>query len=234
MKTHFLSSIFTIVIMANSMNAQENLDLSGKKISTYIIYNVIEYFKNKQPGDKVNVKTDNYEAIKNDLASWSRMTGYPVRCVETKDDYLIYEFIKGEKINKNKKLAMVISEAELGKLISPLGLAICCVLSGYDVNIYFQGPAVRTLSKGFKEKLPGFSSIFSGFARSGLEKMGQIPAQQKLKVLQELGAKFYVCQPSMDHFGVKEKDIVFNGIIICEYLTFLDILNSADLKFFLQ
>jgi predicted peroxiredoxin len=234
MKTRFVMPLIALLlIFSNRMNAQEMLDFSGKKITSTIVYHVIEYFNSNQTVDKVLVRAENFKAIENDLATWSRMTKYPVRIVERKNDCIIYEFVK-EKINKDKKLAMVISENELDKLISPLGLAICCIISGYEVNIYFQGPAVRVLKKGFKEKLPGFNSIFSGFARNGLEKMGNIPAQQKLKLLQKSGAKFYACQPSMEHFGVKEKDFAFEGVTLCEYLTFLEVYNNADLKFFLQ
>jgi predicted peroxiredoxin len=234
MKTRIVISLFAMLaFFPNHMNAQETLDFTGKKITSYIVCHVNEYFNSHQAVDKVLVKAENFKAIENDLATWSRMTNCPVRIVERKNDCIIYEFVKG-KINKDKKLAMVISENELDKLISPLGLAICCIISGYEVNIYFQGPAVRVLKKGFKEKLPGFNSIFSGFARNGLEKMGNIPAQEKLKLLQKSGAKFYACQPSMEHFGVKEKDFAFEGVTLCEYLTFLEVYNVSDLKFFLQ
>jgi predicted peroxiredoxin len=234
-----LFSIGILVLLAFRISYSQNikrdtLDFAGKKITAFIVYNVAEYFIIKQPGEKVIVKTENYKAIENDLEAWSRMTGYQVRIVERKNNCTIYEFIKGQKINKDKKFAIVISENGLEQLLSPLGLAISCGLSGYNVNIYFQGPAVKVLTKGFKEKLPGFNSIFSGFARSGLEKIGHVPAQQKLKVLQELGAKFYVCQPSMEHFGAREKDFAFDNLILCEYLTFLEVYNTADLKLFLQ
>jgi predicted peroxiredoxin len=235
MKTRILLSLFVLMTLySNQMNAQGTLDFTGKKITTYIVYHVLEYFNNNQTADKVIVKAENYKAIENDLATWSRMTGYPVRVVERKNDCILYEFVKGPTIKKDRKLAMVISENELDKLISPLGLAICCIISGYEVNIYFQGPAVRLLKKGFKEKLPGFNAIFSVFARNGLEKMGNIPAQQKLQLLQKSGARFFACQPSMEHFGVNEKDFAFSDVTICEYLTFLEIYNVADLKFFLQ
>jgi predicted peroxiredoxin/TusA-related sulfurtransferase len=235
MKKFFLFSLLSISIFRmESVIAQETLDFSGKKITSYIVSNVLEYFKNKPVGEKVLVKTDNYQAIGNDLSSWSEMTGYRVKVLETTESSSIYEFTYTAQKDREKSLAIVISEKELDKLISPLGLAICCILTGYEVNIYFQGPAVKTLEKGFKEKLPGFSSIFSGFARKGLDKIGNVPVCQKLDMLHKSGAKFYVCQPSMEHFGVKEEKLAYQGLVLCEYLTFLEIYEKADLKFFLQ
>jgi predicted peroxiredoxin len=52
----------------------------------------------------------------------------------------------------DKKLAMVISDPGLEMLLSPLGLALSAVLSGQDVYLFFQGPSVRVLKKGFKAK----------------------------------------------------------------------------------
>lgn len=212
----------------------DTIDFKGKTISAYIVYNTILALKNKQVGESVIIKTDNYNALENDLMAWSRMSGWPVTIVERQPSCYIIKVMKGLPINKTKRLAIIISENGLEELLSPLGLAICCAVSGYDVNIYFQGPSVKILTKGFKEKLSGFNSIFSVFARKGLNKVGHVPAQQKLITLHSLGAKFYVCQPSMDHFGVKEKDFYFEGLTLCEYLTFIEVLNSSDLKFFLQ
>jgi predicted peroxiredoxin len=235
MKHLLLLSMMFIHQFSFSQNIKpDTLDFKGKTITAYVLSNTIQALKSKQVGESVILKTDNLKALENDLMSWSRMTSWPLSLESNQPSNFVFKITKGQPINHTKKLAIVISKNGLEELLSPLGLAICCGLSGYDVNIYFQGPSVRILTKEFKEKLPSFNSIFSGFARNGLNKVGHLPAQQKLRTLQELGAKFYVCQPSMQHFGVREKDLVFNDLILCEYLTFLEVYNTADLKLFLQ
>jgi predicted peroxiredoxin len=39
--------------------------------------------------------------------------------------------------------------------------------------------------------------------------VGHIGPQEKLAELRELGARIYVCGPSMEHFRVREEDLIF-------------------------
>lgn len=38
----------------------------------------------------------------------------------------------------------------------------------------------------------------------------------------------------MDHFRVKRSDLAFDNVIVGEYLTFMEVMNKADIHFFLQ
>lgn len=128
---------------------------------------------------------------------------------------------------------MIISEKGLEELLSPLGFAWAAAVSGMDVHIYLQGPAVNILRKGYKEKQKGLYSIFSSFARKGLTEIGHIPPQEKIIELHKLGAMIYLFQPSMDHFRVKKEELIFTDFILLEYVTFLEVINDSDIKFFL-
>ena len=162
------------------------------------------------------------------------MTGYSLLEMETGNNYQRY-YIQKVNIKKHeRKLAMIISDPGLERLLSPLGLALSAALSGTDVYLYFQGPAVRVLKKYFKAKLSGIQKPFSSFARKEMAKAGHLPPQDKLEQLKELGARIYICGGSMDPFGVKKSDLIFDDIIIAEYLTFLEIMNNADIHIFLQ
>jgi predicted peroxiredoxin len=221
--------------MKTQQNAQKIIDFSGKKISGFIISKVLEKFEDLKINESIRIKTDNYKAIQTDLNAWCNMTGNNVSLIDKNENSLTFEITKSvEKQNNGKKYSIIISDKGLEELLSPLGFSIGAALSGYQVNIYFQGPAVKVIEKGFKEKLKGFNSIFSRFASNGLTKIGHPPVQEKLRILEKYGATFYVCQPSMDHFGLKEQNIAFSNIVICEYYTFLKVLEESDIKFFLQ
>ncbi len=56
---------------------------------------------------------------------------------------------------------MTISNHALEYLIAPLGLALSAALNGDDVYLYFQGPAVKILTKGFSESLSGVGKPFT-------------------------------------------------------------------------
>ncbi len=139
---------------------------------------------------------------------------------------------KGSPKAKDTSLAMIISDHGLEELLSPLGFALGAALEGIAVSLYFQGPAVRVLAEGFRPKLKGWARPFSRFAASGMTKAGHIPAQEKLRQLRSLGAHLYVCGGSMQPFKVSREDFIFDDLPIVEYLTFMSIMEEADIHLY--
>lgn len=88
--------------------------------------------------------------------------------------------------------------------------------------------------KDFKGSLKGLSKPFSAFAIKGMAAAGYILPHDKLKQLKNLGVRFYICGPSMTPFGVKKADLMFDDIVIAEYLTFSAVMKNADINLFLQ
>lgn len=224
----------TEALPMGKISSDRSIDMRGKTITPFIVYYTVKNLKDMQPGEILAVSTDKFEAIENDINAWSRMTGNRLLETETGEDFQRY-YIQRSNMNENgKKLAMIVSDASLEGLLSPLGMALSAALSGTDVYLYFQGPAVRVLKKGFKAKLSGIQKPFSSFARNSMAKAGHLPPQVKLEQLKELGAHIYICGGSMDPFGVKKSDLIFDDVTIAEYLTFLEVMDNANIKFFLQ
>lgn len=48
------------------------------------------------------------------------------------------------------------------------------------------------------------------------------------ELLRSLGAHLYVCGPSMEHYKVRSSDLAFDGVIVAEYLTFMEVMGNAD------
>ncbi len=216
------------------VSSKKSIDTRDKIVTTYILYQAVKALEEMDRGDVLEIITSNFPGIENDVQAWSRMTGHKRLEVIKHDNSLVFYVEKSKPIQRGKSLAMVLSNPGLEELLSPLGFALGAEIEGIDVHIYFQGPAVKVLEEGFKEKLGGINWIFSGFARDGLRKIGHIPAQEKLKQLQALGAKFYICTPSMDHFGVRKDDIAFNDVAMAEYFTFMEVMDKADIHIFTQ
>jgi len=222
------------VLPMGKIPVNRSIDMRGKTITPFILYYTVKNLKDMQEGEIIEVNTDKFEAIENDINAWSRMTGYSLLDMETGNTYQKYYIKKVNIKNRERKLAMIISDPGLEKLLSPLGLALSAALSGTDVYIYFQGPAVRVLKKNFKAKLSGIQKPFSSFARKEMAKAGHLPPQDKLEQLKELGARIYICGGSMAPFGVKKSDLIFDDVIVAEYLTFLEVMDNADIHIFLQ
>jgi predicted peroxiredoxin/TusA-related sulfurtransferase len=217
-----------------TLTAHETIDLRGKTITTYVLYYTVEKLQPMHEGEILEVVTDNYKAIQNDVLAWTRMTGHKLRDHVEKENYYIFYIEKSSPIERESTLALVISNNGLTELLSPLGFALAAALEGIDVYLYFQGPAVKVLKRDFKAKLKGFGRPFSKAARNGMAKVGHISPQDKLHQLRSLGAHIYVCAPSMDHYKVEQDELIFDDIILAAYLTFTEIMHNADIQIYVQ
>ena len=65
-----------------------------------------------------------------------------------------------------------------------------------------------------------------------MAKSGHVSAQEKLRQLRSLGANIYMCAGSMDHFKVSEDDLIFEDLPLVEYLTFMAVMEGADIHIY--
>jgi predicted peroxiredoxin/TusA-related sulfurtransferase len=214
--------------------ASAPLDLRGKSITTFIVYETLRRLAGLADGESLELLTDADEGVDNDIRAWCRTRGQEIMAALRADGSQQYTITKRPLRPSGKRYAAVISNPGLEELLSPLAFALAAALEGSVVSLYFQGPAVRVLAEGFTEHLHGPSRPFSRFARAGLIKAGHIPAQEKLRQLQALGARLYACAGSMQHFKVAKTDLAFDHVTIAEYLTFMETMARADINVFLQ
>jgi predicted peroxiredoxin/TusA-related sulfurtransferase len=211
------------------------VDGRGRSISTAILYEVVVAMRELEPGSETSVIADALPAVDSDVRAWSRATGHEIVAVEEGDRERTYRIRKADPPRGRPPWALVISDPGLEELLSPLGFALAAALGGSEVAIYFQGPAARVPTRGFKERLKGFHRApFSGLARRGLARAGHPPPGEKLRQLRELGARIYVCGPSMEHFKVSEEELLFEDVNIAAYPTFAAEMEAAGVEVFLQ
>ena len=139
---------------------------------------------------------------------------------------------KGEPRRTDQRVAIVVSSDGLEELLSPLGFALAAALGGAQVSVYLQGPAVHVLAPGFRARLHGPGRPFSRFARAGLEKAGHVAPTTKLRQLQALGGRLYACGPSLAHFHVDPNRLAFDDVVVCEYLSFMEVMRQADVQLY--
>ncbi len=209
------------------------VDARGKTISTYVVFDTAAEMLTLKEGAVLELLTDDYEPIERDVTAWCQSTGHQLISSEVTPSGRSFAIRKGPAKEAGTSLAMVISADGLEELLSPLGFALAAALNGMEVHLYFQGPAVRVLTRGFRPKLSGWSRPFSRLAAAGMSKTGHLPPQQKLRQLRSLGAKIYVCGASMPHFKVKREDLLFDDLPLVEYFTFIAVLEQADVNLYL-
>jgi predicted peroxiredoxin/TusA-related sulfurtransferase len=218
----------------DSASQTQLVDGRGRSISTAILYEVVRALRELTPGDGVRVRADPLPAVDSDMRAWCRTTGHELVEVTELEGAREYVIRKASAVREQPAWSMVISNPGLEELLSPLGFALAAALGGSAVAVYFQGPAVRVLTRSFSERLPGWQRPFSAFARRGLARAGHPPPHEKLRELDDLGARIYICGPSMEHFKVAVTDLMPMDIHIAAYPTFVEEMSNAGVQVFLQ
>lgn len=218
----------------DTITTGRTLNRVGRSITTFFVYDLVEALQSLDEGDVVELITDDTEPIVRDIAAWCRITGHELLSSKPRGKTRRFLIKKRSVVAKESALAMVISDAGLEELLSPLGFALAAALEGTKVSLYFQGPAVRVLARGYQPKLKGwYRRPFSRMAAAGMAKTGHIAAQEKIRQLITLGADIYMCAPSRERFLGANAKLAFEDIPLVEYLSFMPIMLSADVQLYL-
>jgi TusA-related sulfurtransferase/predicted peroxiredoxin len=208
------------------------VDLRGRTITTAIVFAAHEELVKLAVGDEIELLTEPFPAIVPDLEAWCRATGHELVEMLREGESWRVTLRKGAPRRSNRRVAVVVSRDGLEELLSPLGFALAGALDGAQVAVYIQGPAVHVLAPGFRPRLRGLARPFSRFARAGLERAGHVSPVEKLRQLQALGGALYACGPSLAHFRVDPDRLAFEGVTVCEYFTFLEVMQHADVQLY--
>ena len=113
-----------------SVSAKDSIDMRGRKITTFILYNAVLKLKDMAQGDVLEIVTEDYEPIESDIRAWCRMTGNSLVELQKESNRQRYYIEKVKPAEKENKLALVISNPGLEELLSPLGFALGAALGG--------------------------------------------------------------------------------------------------------
>ena len=219
--------------MMTTITADTFLNRKGKTITTFVVYDAMAAMRQLDEGQVLELLTDDYPAFEPDIAAWCEATGQVLLSTEWTETGIRFLIEKRAQKTKESTLAMILSPDGLEELLSPLGFALGAALEGVHVSIYVQGPATRVLTKGYQPRLKGWSRPFTRFAQAGMTESGHIPAQEKLGQLHSLGADIYLCAGSMDHCKGSVDDLSFDDLPVVEYLTFMSVMEDADVSLYI-
>ncbi len=204
-------------------DARHHLDLRGTGMATEIVTRAVNRLDVMSPGESLSLQVDATEAIDNDLRSWCEATGNHLLDVTDRGDDRIYVIEKGIPINVVHRLALVMSSPDHDRLEAPLSLAIAAALEDVKVSIFFEGPAVRILTRGFDRR-----ESRGWFGRS--RKTAATEAQKRVRRIQDLGGHLYVCERALGARAIRPGDLAFENVTHAEYLTFLPVMEEADIQ----
>ena len=217
-----------------STMARTSLDMRGKTITTFIAYETLKQLGDLTDGESLELLADAREEIDNDIRAWCRTRGQELTAAGQTDGASSTSSPDSRCAPPASVTLRSFPTPGSEELLSPLAFALAAALEGSDVSLYFQGPVDASWPKVSPSTCTGRGRPFSRFARARLTRAGHIPAQEKLRQLQALGGRLYACAGSMQHFKVARTDLAFSDVTVAEYLTFMEIMASADINVFIQ
>lgn len=98
----------------------------------------------------------------------------------------------------------------------------------------FEGAAVRLLKRGYRPRLSGLvGGVFTSKVEGVMtNEIGWPLPQESILILEDLGARFYVCSPSMYGYGVHEHDLIVGTYTLGAVVTWADLLAHSDINIF--
>ncbi|MFQ5891745.1 MAG: sulfurtransferase TusA family protein [Candidatus Methanofastidiosia archaeon] len=200
-----------------------------------VAYRIIKEMKNMDKGAVVEVITKDNEGILKDINTWCEATGHIFLGSEKKGEKMLSSLIqKGEPKKNDHKMTVIISTVSLEHVLYPLDQALAGAVLGMEVNIVFEGAGVRLLKKDYRSKLSGLiGGLFTGFVKRIMKKeIGWPLPQETITMLDDLGAHFYICGPSMFGYKVQEEELTIEKYTIAAHLTWTDLLANTDIHIF--
>jgi predicted peroxiredoxin/TusA-related sulfurtransferase len=218
------------------MTTQERLLLDARWTwNPYrVAYEVIKALKGLDTGSVVEVITKDDQGLLNDLGTWRRVTGHELLSVQPAEGEARVLIRKGEPTRNEQTMTVIISTASLENAVYPLDKALAGAVLGMDVNMVFEGAAVRLLKRGYRPRLSGLvGGLFTSKAEGVMkDEIGWPLPQESIRILEDLGARFYVCGPSMFGYGVHEQDLIAGKYTLGAVVTWANLLARSNIHVF--
>lgn len=211
------------------------VDASGTWKPYMVTYEVIKAMRGAAPGTVFEVMSKDNKGLLQDLRTWCEVTGNEFESLPPSGGDLALSLVrKGEPRANDRTMTVVISTASLEHVVFPFDKAIAGAVLGMQVNVVFEGAGVRLLKRGYRSKLSGvagrpFTSMVERVMR---RRIGWPLPGPSVEVLEDLGAQFYICGPSMFGYGVKEDELVVRRYTIGAVVTWAQLLARSDIQVF--
>jgi len=192
------------------MKAQQQLvvDARGTWKPYRVAYEIIKAVRPLDTGSVIEVITKDDQGLLNDLGIWCQATGHDLLSTQPGPGEARLLIRKAEPKRSGQKMTVIMSTASLEAAVYPLDKALAGAALGMDVNVVFEGAAVRLLKRGYRSRLSGLvGGVFTAKVEQVMKsEIGWPLPQESILILEDLGARFYLCGPSMAGYGVREQD----------------------------
>lgn len=199
-----------------------------------VAYEVIKAMRGLETGSVVEVIAKDDQGLLNDLRTWCQATGHELLSMQPTEREARVLIRKGEPVRNDRTMTVIMSTASLERAVYPLDKALAGAVLGMEVNMVFEGAAVRLLKRGYRPRLSGLvGSVFTSKVEGVMKnEIGWPAPQESILILEDLGARFCICSPSMSGYGLREQDLIVGKYTLGAVVTWADLLARSDIHIF--
>lgn len=206
------------------------VDTSSFSKSYQAIYKIITAIKTANlPDDaKIEFVVKDHAEIIEDIKRWCGARGHGFYEIDVKKDSgkegivtapgtrrcgLVKHTRMGEnewearRRGREMSLTAIISSEELEEVLFPLEKALAAAVLGMGVNVVFEGAGVRFMKRGYQP-------------------------DDSIKILEEFGAKFWICGLSMRNYQVSPEEVAAKEWTAAGPVTWVELLATTNVHVF--
>jgi len=206
------------------------VDASSFSKSFQVIYQIITAIKTGNVPDdaKIEFVVKDHPEIIEDIKCWCSARGHGFYDIDTKrdsgKDCIVvapgtkrYGLVKHTRMGEDEwkarsrghetSMTAIISTEDLEEVLFPLEKALAAAVLGMDVNVVFEGAGVRFMKRGYQP-------------------------EEAIKILEELGAKFWICGLSMRSYKVEPEEVGAKKWTAAGPVTWVELLATTNVHVF--
>jgi predicted peroxiredoxin/TusA-related sulfurtransferase len=195
-------------------------------------YAVITAMRELDTGELLELVTKDDAGLVRDVTTWCGRAGHELVTSQRECEGTVRILMrKGEPRRIERSMTVILSTAGLSDVVYPLDKALAAAVLGMDVHVVFEGAGVRMLKRNYRAKLSGLAGwIFTSMVERVMRRQigWPLPAES-IAMLDDLGAHFYVCGPSMFGYRVRAEDLIVSTYTVAAVLTWADLLARTDI-----
>jgi predicted peroxiredoxin/TusA-related sulfurtransferase len=200
-----------------------------------VAYEAIKALRAVETGATVEVLSRDDPGLPTDVATWCEAAGHHLVASDRPAPGQALSLIrKGEPRRSGRSMTVIVSTASLEHVVYPLDKALAAAVLGMDVHVVFEGAGVRLLKRGYRPRLSGLAGkVFTAMVERVMNtQIGWPLAAESIAILADLGARFYVCGPSLFGYRVRQEDLAIKDYTVGAVVTWADLLARTDVHVF--
>ena len=230
-KFYFFIAVICIGLRPGLIASQYSYNYEDEKTVPIVIKNVRNNLESITDGEIVTVKIGNYKPVRDEVLRYFEYAGHRIVGLEEGESSLTFQIQKGSTNYSGRSLAVLINHSDEKGMHQSLEAAWMAALSGMNVTIYVDGPAVKYLYTATQTSESEQKFLHKTNLNDRIKLIEGMSLDEKICRLNGIGVSVYADAKAM----AQQKQSTKNGL--CEYvkidpmINYFSIIEQSEYQF---